>query len=629
MTDVTVDYEQDESLNQKDYRAQLEASVADMLASLSEVFDAPNGITAASSPFLESDVNFNTGAWISRITEVQGWLNFSDELPDTSEKEFLTALISELGLSRDEGLDSEGAPMRLSVKALESLVARLETATELQRYFRSQIEIEGVSKSSASDGWFDAWEENANDDPVSPEPVRAKADVWPIYQLTDSPLDLAPSYQRGDVWGSKDRSALIESILRGIPLPSIILLRKKGSEPHEVVDGKQRLTTILRFVGAHPIAREKLDEANKRHPGSSLEKLFHEDYPTFRRAWKNLEGETLTTRLENEYYFPFKLRRGSDSALHGEDLAPLQGKYYSQIRNQEISVADQELEVFQLFEKPVDYKIPVIEYTKAEPRQIHEVFKLYNKQGVHLNAEEIRNAVYHDVELTRAILFAAGDADPRRGVADIAESLVNVSGLNELAASLSDYRFGDVRYRRTKVLAWVVSVLLNDTRGNDMAATASHINQFLGELQEHPEHKLHQHRILANLFRWIAQSVELHSGWSDQLWSMGFRDGAHGQRWQELQLVGTLVGIALAVYGAPDDIEERLESHAEQIYAATESAEWQRPEKTQTRSQWVYIAHLAKGVLEILQIDSEAASNAVRTAYGSCGYESLQRMASR
>ena len=187
MTDVTVDYEQDESLNQKDYRAQLEASVADMLASLSEVFDAPNGITAASSPFLESDVNFNTGAWISRITEVQGWLNFSDELPDTSEKEFLTALISELGLSRDEGLDSEGAPMRLSVKALESLVARLETATELQRYFRSQIEIEGVSKSSASEGWFDAWEENANDDPVSPEPVRAKADVWPIYQLTDSP----------------------------------------------------------------------------------------------------------------------------------------------------------------------------------------------------------------------------------------------------------------------------------------------------------------------------------------------------------------------------------------------------------------------------------------------------------
>ncbi len=629
MTDVSTNHDQDEILNDKDYRAQLEDNIADMLASLSEVLDTPTGITSASSSFFKSDVNFDTDAWRTRVADVQGWMNLGDELPDTSEENFLMALISELGLSREEGLESESTSIRLSLKALESLVTRLETATELQRHFSSQVEVEGVSISSASKVWFDAWEENADDDPVSPEPVRAKADVWPIYQLTGSPLDLAPSYQRGDVWGSKDRSALIESILRGIPLPSIILLRKKGSEPNEVVDGKQRLTTILRFVGAHPVAQEKLDEADKRHPDNNLKKLFQEDYPAFRRAWKNLEGETLTTSLENEYYFPFKLRRGSDSALCGEDLVPLQGKYYSQIKNQEISVADQELEVFQLFEKPVDYKIPVIEYTKAEPRQIHEVFKLYNKQGVHLNAEEIRNAVYHDVELTRAILFAAGDADPRRGVADVAESLVDVSGLDKLAASLSDYRFGDARYRRTKVLGWVISVLLNDTGGNDMAATASHINQFLGKLQEHPEHKLHQHRVIAKLFRWIAQSVELHSGWSDQLWSMSFRDGAHGQKWQELQLVGTLVGIALAVSGAPDDIEDRLEGHAEQIYAASESSEWQRPKKTQTKSQWDYIARLSRGVLDILQISSEVSSNAVRTAYGSSGYESLQRMASR
>ena len=45
---------------------------------------------------------------------------------------------------------------------------------------------------------------------------------------------------------------LIESILRGIPLPSIILARGSGNQRFQIVDGKQRLTAILRFMGAHP-----------------------------------------------------------------------------------------------------------------------------------------------------------------------------------------------------------------------------------------------------------------------------------------------------------------------------------------------------------------------------------------
>lgn len=629
MTDAATDFGQDETVDEEDPRTQLWESIADGLATLSEASDAPNAIAAAASSFAGSDVDFTTDTWMSQFADVQGWLNFSDELPDTSRDDFMMALVAELGLDQGEGVDSTQASPQLSAKALESLAVRVETATRLQQGFLEQLEAEGASNLAASESWSNAWEEAVEDEPVSPKPVRAKADVWPIYQLAHSPLNLTPSYQRGDVWGSKDRSALIESILRGIPLPSIILLRKKGSEPHEVVDGKQRLTAILRFVGTHPIAERKLAEADARHPDKNLKALFYDNYPAFRRAWKNLEGEGLTARLEDEYYFPFKLRGGKESALAGESLTPLQGKYYSQIKDMEISVADQDLKVSQLFEKPVDYKIPVIEYTKAEPRQIHEVFKLYNKQGVHLNAEEIRNAVYHDVELTRAILFAAGDADPRRDVADIAESLVGVDDLEELAASLSGYRFGEARYRRTKVLAWVISVLLHDTRGNDLAATASHINQLLVDLQEHPVRKLHQRKVLAELFAWIARSVELHSGSSDELWSMGFRDGANGQRWQELQLVGTVVGIAFAVAGAPDDIEERLERRAEAMYVATESTPWGRPEKTQTKSQWVYIAHLAKGVLDVLQVDPKAASDAVRAAYGSSGYESLQRMTTR
>jgi hypothetical protein len=421
---------------------------------------------------------------------------------------------------------------------------------------------------------------------------------------------------------------LIESILRGVPLPSIILLRGKGNS-REVVDGKQRLTTILRFIGAHPIAKQKLEEAEARHPEANLKDLFDNDYPAFRRAWKTLEGQKLNNTLESEYYFPFALRKGKESALR-YTLQPLQGKFYCQIKKKEVSVADEEVQIEQLFTGMSDYEIPVIEYLKAEPRQIHDVFRLYNKQGVQLNAEEIRNAVYHEVRITPATLFAAGDADPRVSVSEIAPYLANVPGLGDLGSTLHGYGFGDSRYRRTKVLSWIIAVLLHDTydrkegRRKPLTSTAKHIDHLLDEINENPRHRLTDEATLAKLFAWVAAAAELHSGHSE-LWADSFKDGDAGAKWQELQLVGSLVGLALALIAAPDDIEERLEAHADAVYEAS-ATEWKRIEKTQTKTQWDYIRRIVTGILELMEIDPAQASSVVRNEYGSSGLESLQLM---
>jgi len=64
-------------------------------------------------------------------------------------------------------------------------------------------------------------------------------------------LILSPSFQRGYVWSAKQASKLIESILMSIPLPSIYLYELMGDSDktvREVIDGKQRLTTIIHFV---------------------------------------------------------------------------------------------------------------------------------------------------------------------------------------------------------------------------------------------------------------------------------------------------------------------------------------------------------------------------------------------
>lgn len=64
-------------------------------------------------------------------------------------------------------------------------------------------------------------------------------------------LNLNPEFQRNSVWFSKDRSRLIESILCGYPLPAIFLYQRddNGNIINDVIDGKQRLETILMFVG--------------------------------------------------------------------------------------------------------------------------------------------------------------------------------------------------------------------------------------------------------------------------------------------------------------------------------------------------------------------------------------------
>ncbi len=638
---MTDHIEHEDDFDEEDPRVLLLESLADGLATLSEASDTPDGVPPVSSMFSSDDVDFASDAWMNQLAEIQGWLSLSEDLPLTGGEPFLQALIAELKLEPTDLLAPGDAYPPLSLRALERLNERVEAAARLQANFLEELEAKGTSRATTTQSWADAWAEiDASEEAVSPEPVTAKAAVWPIFQLTKKAPNLTPSYQRGDVWGNGDRQSLMESILRGVPLPSIILLRTGSSTPHEVVDGKQRLTAILRFVGKHPVAKQKVAEVTARHSGKkfneqgrlddsgrrNLTDLFNDDYPAFRRAWKALEGYALNSAQENDYYFPFKLRTTGDGGLVGSNLEPLRGKYYTQIKAREINVAGQQLTVDALFEDVVEYTIPVIEYTQASQAQIHEVFRLYNKQGVHLNAEEIRNAVYHEVELTRATLAAAGDADPNTDAAKIAESLAGIPDLGRLGEALKNYGFGDTRYKRTKVLAWVISVLVHDTAGKDLASTSRNIDQLLIAIQKSKSHPLAHSSTLTKLFSLLRNAVELHSS-HDELWSDQFKDGGKGAKWQELQLVGSLVGITMALAASPDDIEDRIEANGDAIRTASaESKDWERPNKTQTKTQWDYIARISKSLLELLHIDPDQAAEAVRRQFGSSGYASLQRM---
>lgn len=79
----------------------------------------------------------------------------------------------------------------------------------------------------------------------------------------DGEMDIHPEFQRFFRWTETQKSKLIESILLGIPIPSIFVSQREDGV-WDVIDGLQRLSTIFEFVG------ELKNEEGKKLPPSKL-----------------------------------------------------------------------------------------------------------------------------------------------------------------------------------------------------------------------------------------------------------------------------------------------------------------------------------------------------------------------
>jgi hypothetical protein len=72
-------------------------------------------------------------------------------------------------------------------------------------------------------------------------------------------IDIAPDYQRQFRWPESNQSRLIESIFLGIPVPSLFMAANNDGS-WELIDGVQRLTALIRFMGT----AEQLAAASQR-----------------------------------------------------------------------------------------------------------------------------------------------------------------------------------------------------------------------------------------------------------------------------------------------------------------------------------------------------------------------------
>lgn len=122
--------------------------------------------------------------------------------------------------------------------------------------------------------------EEDEDDGIANEVDFSDAVVWGTdwttetiaRQIAKGNIDLNPSFQRRDAWSAKEKSKLIESLMLGIPVPPIVLAEDPNMRNHYyVIDGKQRLLSIMQFYTDCKSVKAELDE--KEYESLSLNGL--------------------------------------------------------------------------------------------------------------------------------------------------------------------------------------------------------------------------------------------------------------------------------------------------------------------------------------------------------------------
>jgi len=180
-------------------------------------------------------------------------------------------------------------------------------------------------------------------------------------QIHRRTLVISPEWQRSYVWKSKRKKRFIESLLIGLPIPSILTWHDTESQREYVIDGRQRLETLVRFCSS----REQLERLQIREKPfktfSSKEPLFG---PTGQLS------EVANKRFDQ---FPQHWR----DRLHREAFR-------------------------------------IIRFNRLTRGQLYQVFERYNTGGVQLQAQEIRNAVFQSSSLHKHLWNLAREyADPR------------------------------------------------------------------------------------------------------------------------------------------------------------------------------------------------------------------------
>ena len=118
-----------------------------------------------------------------------------------------------------------------------------------------------------------------------------------LIRLKEGEIDLSPDFQRrSNLWNEKAKSALIESLLLRIPIPSLYVAEDQNGN-YTVVDGLQRICAIAHFVNVAALNKAVGQTLNplRLTPLESLKEFSQKTFDELSRPMKRRINETELT----------------------------------------------------------------------------------------------------------------------------------------------------------------------------------------------------------------------------------------------------------------------------------------------------------------------------------------------
>ena len=113
-----------------------------------------------------------------------------------------------------------------------------------------------------------SFEEEDIAEPISPEDIvaynelRSCADLVRMY--LNGKLEIQPDFQRDFVWKQPNQTRFIDSLVKQLPIPSMCFSLDYKTGRWKVIDGLQRMSTIIRFLGNEEWRLSDLPEIHPR-----------------------------------------------------------------------------------------------------------------------------------------------------------------------------------------------------------------------------------------------------------------------------------------------------------------------------------------------------------------------------
>jgi hypothetical protein len=114
----------------------------------------------------------------------------------------------------------------------------------------------------------DEYNELPPSDIVAFNELRSCADLLRLY--TSNQLVIQPDFQRDVVWSNPDQTRFIDSLTKQLPIPSMCISLDYKTDKRLIIDGLQRMTSIINFLSEDEWKLSNLDDIDENLAGKTV-----------------------------------------------------------------------------------------------------------------------------------------------------------------------------------------------------------------------------------------------------------------------------------------------------------------------------------------------------------------------